>query len=65
MYFYFYMIYSVYATYDKKTGIFSLITLIAGAINILLNYLFIPVCGYKVAAVTTMISYFYSFIPFH
>ncbi len=64
VFFYFYMIYSVYATYDKKTGIFSLITLIAGAINILLNYLFIPVCGYKVAAVTTMISYFLLFL-FH
>lgn len=33
-------------------------TLMVGAINIGLNYLFIPKYGYSMAAVTTMFSYF-------
>jgi len=64
VFFYFYMIYSVYATYDKKTGVFSLITLSVGVINVLLNYLLIPRFGYKVAAITTFISYVLLFL-FH
>lgn len=64
VFFFFYMIYSVYATYDKKTGTFSLITLVVGGINISLNYLLIPVWGYKMAAVTTLASYFLLFL-FH
>ena len=64
VFFYFYMIYSVYATYEKKTGVFSLFTILAGGINISLNYLLIPHWGYKTAAITTLISYILLFL-FH
>ena len=62
IFFYLYMVYSVYATYDKKTGIFSLITLLVGFINIILNYFFIPLYGYEIAAITTMVSYLLLFL---
>ncbi|WBW99442.1 oligosaccharide flippase family protein [Oceanirhabdus sp. W0125-5] len=48
--------------YEKKTVLISLGTLISGAVNIILNLLLIPRYGYRVAAVTTLISYILLFI---
>lgn len=57
-----YTIYVNYAFYEKKTKNIALFTIIAGALNILLNYLLIPELGYKVAAYTTLISFFILFL---
>ena len=43
--------------YEKNKMIFP-ITLIGTLANILLNYIFIPIYGYKVAAYTTFVGYF-------
>lgn len=43
-----------------KSISFNLIT--ASIINIVLNFIFIPTRGYEVAAITTLISYFYLYI---
>lgn len=48
--------------YTKKTVLISVGTLIAGSVNVILNLLLIPRYGYKVAAVTTLISYIVQFI---
>ncbi len=61
---FYYMFYAIYATYEKKTGFFSLITIIVGGINIGLNYWLIPIYGYKIAALTTVFSYVLLFL-FH
>ncbi|MHB1126561.1 MAG: oligosaccharide flippase family protein [Bacillota bacterium] len=50
-------IYSKDIEYAKKTTYASLIVLICGAINIILNLIFIPKYGYKAGAYTTLISY--------
>ncbi|MCD6449424.1 MAG: polysaccharide biosynthesis C-terminal domain-containing protein, partial [Thermotogaceae bacterium] len=50
--------------YLKKTHIISLGTILAGAINIFLNYIFIPTFGYSAAAFTTLVSYIFLF-AFH
>lgn len=60
--YFFYLLYSSYAFYEKRTGIISIVTLIAGILNIFLNYLLIPRFGYSIAAFTTLISYFAMFI---
>lgn len=59
-----YTLYGNYSFYRKKTGLISLATLSAGAINIGLNYWLIPIFGYVAAAYTTVVSYFLLFI-FH
>ncbi len=59
-----YTLFGNYAFYNKKTGTISIFTLLAGVINIVLNYLLIPRYGYQIAAVTTIISYFFLFV-FH
>ena len=59
-----YTLYANYSFYRKKTGLISLATLSAGAINIGLNYWLIPIFGYVAAAYTTFVSYFLLFI-FH
>lgn len=41
----------------KKTGYVSLGTILAAAINIILNYIFVPKYGYVSAAYTTLASY--------
>lgn len=46
-----------YSFFRKKTFLISLSTLMAGVINIILNYQFIPEYGYIAAAYTTLISY--------
>lgn len=60
-------IYGMYVnieTYEKKTWIIVKGTALAAIINILLNYLLIPLYGYQIAAYTTLIGY-YSLMIFH
>ena len=64
---YFIFAYSLYVNiehYYKKTQYITLNTLIAAALNIVLNLIFIPKYGYIAAAYTTVISYLVSFV-FH
>ncbi len=44
--------------FNKKTVGIMISTLFSGAVNILLNWILIPVCGYQAAAYTTVIGYF-------
>jgi O-antigen/teichoic acid export membrane protein len=48
--------------YSKKTYITALMTLSAGALNIILNSIYIPKFGYEAAAITTGVSYFYLYL---
>ncbi len=57
-----YNLYGSIAFYKKKTWLISMNTIVAAAINIILNYIFIPIYGYKVAAINTLISYMVLFI---
>ena len=57
-------LYAISSFYRRKTGIISIITLIITGINIVLNYLFIPIYGYVAAAYTTLFCYFL-FFGFH
>ncbi|MEZ9543700.1 oligosaccharide flippase family protein [Vibrio sp. 10N.286.48.C11] len=52
-----YLIYANFTYYRKKTAFISLATLFALFINVLLNYLFIPLWGLKGAAWATILSY--------
>lgn len=54
-----YTIYVNFAFFHKKTLSISLGTLSTGLINIYLNVKLIPIFGYEVAAITTLISYFF------
>jgi O-antigen/teichoic acid export membrane protein len=54
--------YLMYSEYRKKTWLISIATVIAAAFNIWLNYLLIPIYGYKIAAYTTFVSYVLLFI---
>ena len=62
-----YIFYSIYfmttapILYSKRTYIFPIITVVIGAINIVLNLLYIPRYGFIVAAYTTILSYFLMF----
>lgn len=52
------MVYSLYAgveQYYKKQKYFALVALICAGLNILLNFIFIPIYGYMAAAYTTLI----------
>jgi len=42
--------------YLEKTTVLWKISFIAGVANVIMNFIFIPIFGYKVAAVTTFIS---------
>jgi len=42
--------------FSEKTNVLWKVTLIAGLINVLLNFIFIPIYGFQVAAYTTFIS---------
>ncbi len=44
--------------FNKKTTSIMISTLCGGAVNVLLNYLLIPVFGYQVAAYTTIVGYY-------
>jgi O-antigen/teichoic acid export membrane protein len=61
-FFFLYTMYVNYAFYQKKTKQIALFTIIAGLINVGLNYLLIPKYGYIVAAWTTLVSYMILFI---
>jgi O-antigen/teichoic acid export membrane protein len=61
-FFFMYAMYVNYAFYQKKTKKIALFTIIAGGVNIGLNYLFIPEYGYIAAAWTTLASYGILFI---
>lgn len=61
-FFFMYTMYVNYAFYQKKTKRIALMTIIAGIVNIGLNYLLIPEFGYIAAAWTTLISYIILFI---
>jgi len=57
-------LYSIYASieyYYKKTLNLAIFSIIAGMLNIVLNYYCLPIYGYEVAAVTTLISYIFLF----
>jgi O-antigen/teichoic acid export membrane protein len=56
-FFFLYTMYVNYAFYHKKTKNIALFTIIAGSVNIGLNYLLIPQFGYIAAAWTTLLSY--------
>ncbi len=65
--YYFVFLYSIpgnYEFYLRKTHYISIGTMLAGAINILLNFIFVPKYGYVSAAWTTLISYIFLFF-FH
>lgn len=59
---FFYTLFANYSFYRKKTILISTATLLAGAINIGLNYWLIPKFGYIAAAYTTLFSYIILFI---
>lgn len=61
-FFFLYTMYVNYAFYEKKTKNIAGITIIAGGLNIGLNYLLIPHFGYIAAAWTTLISYAFLFV---
>ncbi|TNF32240.1 MAG: hypothetical protein EP329_10905 [Deltaproteobacteria bacterium] len=56
-----YNVYSNHSFYLRRSGLISLATLVAGAVNVALNYLLIPDYGYAVAAWTTLASYLLMF----
>ena len=57
-----YQLYVNYAIYRKKTINITINTILAAILNIVLNYIFVPKFGYKVAAYTTLVSYFVLFL---
>lgn len=62
---YFYFLYTVLSNipfYYKDTVFMALPAIIAATLNILLNFILIPIYGYKVAALATTISYFTEFV---
>lgn len=62
---YFIFAYTLYVNiehYYKRTKYISFNTIVAALTNLVLNYLLIPIYGYKGAAVTTVISYILAFI---
>jgi len=61
-FFFLYTIYVNYTFYQKKTSLIAIFTLVAGCINVGLNYWLIPIYGYIVAAWTTLFSYFILFL---
>jgi len=56
------IIYAQYIVFTKKMIFLSISVLLAGAINIILNMIYIPQYGYLAAAYTTAISYFFMFL---
>lgn len=56
----FQFVYSLYVnieTFYKKQWLIALGTFVAAVINVILNYVFIPIYGYPAAAYTTLIGY--------
>jgi O-antigen/teichoic acid export membrane protein len=56
-----YNVYSNHSFYLRRSSLISLATLIAGVVNVVLNYALIPHYGYAVAAWTTLGSYLLMF----
>jgi O-antigen/teichoic acid export membrane protein len=66
MFFYFlYTILSNVPFYNGNTFLMAVPAIIAAVLNILLNFALIPVYGYKVAALTTLISYMVEFVTIY
>ena len=57
VFYYLYTAFGQYSIYLGKTGFYAFNTVIAGIVNVVLNYMLIPRFGYMAAAVTTLISY--------
>ncbi|MCR4792056.1 MAG: oligosaccharide flippase family protein [Lachnospiraceae bacterium] len=55
---YIYGLYTNIEQYYKKTMYIAIGTITASVINVVLNYLLMPIYGYQVAAITTLIGYF-------
>ena len=63
--FYFNFLYtfpSLYEFYSKKTKSIAIISFITAAVNIVLNYFFIPIYGGLGAAITTLLSFIIAFL---
>lgn len=54
---FFYTLYVNVEIYNKRTFGISIRTLTAALVNLILNFIFIPLFGYKAAAYTTLIGY--------
>jgi len=52
-----YTIYGNYSLYSKKTLMIAINTIMAGTLNITLNYMFIPEYGYMAAGISTLVSF--------
>lgn len=64
---FFQFIYSLYVNiefYNKNTKFIPMGTILSAVINIVLNLIFIPYYGYKIAAYTTLIGYLFLYV-FH
>ncbi|HIG08444.1 MAG TPA: hypothetical protein EYQ51_01605 [Alphaproteobacteria bacterium] len=62
---FFYFLYTVMSNipfYHKNTYLMVLPAFIAAGLNIILNIIFLPIFDYKIAALTTLISYFIEFL---
>lgn len=55
-------LYNVSLFQSKKNMIITFIILSVGILNIVLNKLFIPIYGYKIAAINTLVSFFAMFV---
>ena len=63
MFFYFlYTLMSNIPFFHKNTYLMALPAFIAAGLNIVLNVILLPIYGYKIAALTTLISYFIEFL---
>jgi O-antigen/teichoic acid export membrane protein len=63
MFFYFlYTLMSNIPFFHKNTYLMALPAFIAAGLNIVLNVIMLPIYGYKIAALTTLISYFIEFV---
>lgn len=57
---FFMFMYSFFAPFEfyyKKTGFIAVATCVGAVLNIILNYIFIPMCGYVAAGYTTLFCY--------
>ncbi len=65
---FFYFLYTVLSNvpfYNGNTFLMALPAMIAAVLNILLNFVLIPSYGFKVAALTTMVSYMVEFLAIY
>lgn len=63
MFFYFlYTMMSNIPFFYKNTYLMAFPAFVAAGLNIILNVIFLPIYGYKIAAMTTLISYFIEFL---